>query len=307
MRRAEGRRLAARQPPDELARQFLKHLEAARNASPHTLRAYRRALEQFRRSLGAKSWRAATAEDYRRHLFSLSVSGASRATIRASFAALRSFGNFLEERGILQGNPAAAVRLPKLEKRLPVFLTSSQVEALLAAPLAQPKTRQATSWQALRDAAIWELFYSTGIRVAELAGLDVRDLDPIAENIRVMGKGGKQRVVPVGEPALEAISRYRAAASVHSGPLFINKSRRRLSCRAVDAAMKKHLAAAGLPADITPHKLRHTFATHMLDAGADLRSVQELLGHASLSTTQIYTHVTAERLRRAYDAAHPRA
>ena len=160
---------------------------------------------------------------------------------------------------------------------------------------------------ASRDEAIFELFYSSGIRLAELVRLDVRDLDPISETVRVFGKGAKERICPVGLPALEAISRYRHKAGVHAGPLFINKSQRRLSARSVWLAMKKYLRESGLPADFSPHKLRHSFATHLLDNGADLRSVQSLLGHASLSTTQIYTHVTAERLKRAYSRAHPRA
>ncbi len=160
---------------------------------------------------------------------------------------------------------------------------------------------------ASRDEAIFELFYSSGIRLAELVRLEVRDLDPISETVRVFGKGAKERICPVGSPALEAISRYRHKAGVHAGPLFINKSQRRLSARSVWLAMKKYLRESGLPADFSPHKLRHSFATHLLDNGADLRSVQSLLGHASLSTTQIYTHVTAERLKRAYSRAHPRA
>ena len=160
---------------------------------------------------------------------------------------------------------------------------------------------------ASRDEAIFELFYSSGLRLAELVGLEVRDLDPISETVRILGKGAKERICPVGRPALEAISRYRHKAAVHAGPLFINKSHGRLSARSVWLAMKKYLRESGLPADLSPHKLRHSFATHLLDNGADLRSVQSLLGHASLSTTQIYTHVTAERLKRAYASAHPRA
>jgi len=181
------------------------------------------------------------------------------------------------------------------------------MEVLLENPRSLEPTKQAPVWMATRDEAIFELFYSAGIRLSELTSLDVRDLDPISETVRVFGKGAKERICPVGQPALEAISRYRSMANVHAGPLFINKSRKRLSPRSVWLAMKKYLRAAGLPADLSPHKLRHTFATHLLDSGADLRSVQTLLGHASLSTTQVYTHVTAERLKRAYGSAHPRA
>jgi len=233
--------------------------------------------------------------------------GRARSSIRSTFAALRSFYQFLVVRNILETNILKAVDLPKLEKRLPKFLTVAQTGELLQQPRASDKTKQAPAWMAARDEAIFELLYSSGLRLSELVGLDVKDVDPIGETVRVLGKGAKERICPIGNPALEAVSRYRSQANVHSGPLFLNKSRRRLSPRSVWLAMKKYLAASGLPADLSPHKLRHSFATHLLDAGADLRSVQTLLGHANLSTTQIYTHVTAERLKRAYASAHPRA
>jgi site-specific recombinase XerD len=159
----------------------------------------------------------------------------------------------------------------------------------------------------LRDAAILELFYSSGLRLAELASLNVADLDIYTESVRILGKGRKERVCPVGLPALEAVSRYRAAANVQTGPLFINKSRRRISPRSIWLILKRYLRHTSIPIAVSPHKLRHSFATHLLDGGADLRSVQALLGHASLSTTQIYTHVTVERLKKAYADAHPRA
>ena len=157
------------------------------------------------------------------------------------------------------------------------------------------------------DAAVLELFYSSGLRLSELAALDVADVDLYTESVRVFGKGRKERVCPVGLPALEAIQRYRAAAKVHGGPLFINKTRRRISPRSIWLIVRRYLRFTTIPISISPHKLRHSFATHMLDRGADLRSVQALLGHASLSTTQIYTHVTVERLKKAYAEAHPRA
>lgn len=234
-------------------------------------------------------------------------SQAARRSIRLAFSALRGFFDFLVLRKIVPTNVARTVELPKTEKSLPQFLTTSQVETLLGEPRKVPKPKQAPSWMAARDEAVFELFYSTGMRLSELVALDVADLDPITESVRVFGKGAKERLCPVGGPALEAVSRYRREAGVHAGPLFLNKSRRRLSARSVWLAMKKYLRAAGLPASLSPHKLRHSFATHLLDNGADLRSVQTLLGHASLSTTQIYTHVTTERLKRAYDQSHPRA
>ena len=233
--------------------------------------------------------------------------GQSRATIRLSFAALRSFYNHLAERNVITANVLKLVSLPKLQKTLPQFLTVPQVTVLMDQPAKRTKSKQAPSWMAARDMAILELFYSSGLRLAELSSLDVRDLDPIGETIRVMGKGSRERIVPVGSLALEALSRYRHQAGIQTGPLFLNKSRKRLGHRSIWLLLKAYVREAGLPATLSPHKLRHSFATHLLDNGADLRSVQSLLGHASLSTTQIYTHVTTERLKRAYAAAHPRA
>ncbi len=233
--------------------------------------------------------------------------GRARSTIRLVFSALRSFYHFLVTRNHLKNNVLLDINLPKPEKQLPRFLTHSQVNSLLTTPRKGHQTKQAPAWAAIRNEAIFELFYSSGLRLAELVSLEVRDVDTISETVRVLGKGAKERICPVGRPALNAISRYCREARVHAGPLFINKSRSRLSGRSVWLAMKKYLREAGLPSDLSPHKLRHSFATHLLDNGADLRSVQSLLGHASLSTTQIYTHVTTERLKRAYLSAHPRA
>jgi site-specific recombinase XerD len=201
----------------------------------------------------------------------------------------------------------AEVNLPKLERQLPVVLTLAQIEQLLELPHHVPREKQAPAWLPQRDAAILELFYSTGLRLSELADLDVGNLDALSDTVRVLGKGSKERLVPIGSHALKAIESYRNAAKVTEGPLFVSKLRTRLSTRSINNLLKKYLALSDIPFNVTPHKLRHSFATHLLDAGADLRSVQALLGHSSLSTTQIYTHVTRERLREAYDRAHPRA
>lgn len=294
-------------PDDPLAPAYLDHLRHERNASPRTVDNYDRALHAAAEFLGEKSWRAATADDFRAYLFAQIKRERSRATIRLEFAALRSFYRFLCERKGLEANPLMAVSLPKADKRLPVFLTTTQIEALLRAPHETKPEKQAPSWMPWRDAAILELFYSSGLRLSELAALDVRDLDPYNETVRVLGKGSKERIVPVGEPALEAIQQYRSRAKVQAGPLFLSKLRKRLGVSAIWSMVKKYLRLAQIPVPASPHKLRHSFATHLLDAGADLRSVQSLLGHASLSTTQIYTHVTTERLKKAYDKAHPRA
>jgi site-specific recombinase XerD len=201
----------------------------------------------------------------------------------------------------------AEVQLPKQERSLPVVLSIAQIDDLLGVPLRLPPDKKSPPWLPLRDVAILELFYSCGLRISELLALDVKDLDFIGETVKVRGKGAKERIVPIGGPAINAIQRYRQDAAVTSGALFLSKRRTRITQQAVDLLLRKYLKHSGIPFSISPHKLRHSFATHLLDAGADLRSVQALLGHSSLSTTQIYTHVTRERLKQAYDDAHPRA
>ena len=294
-------------PADRLTEQFLEHLEVERNVSPLTLTNYRHALESFRKTVAQPAWKDLRADHFRRYLFEQMKAGLAKPTVRLHFAALRTFYRFLVERRGLKDNPLKQVQLPKLDRGLPVVLSRKQIDALLAAPMAMEKSDRAPVWMPRRDAAILELFYSSGLRLAELASLTVRDVDIFNETVRVMGKGRKERIVPVGALALEALQKYRQAACVDVGPLFINKSRKRISTRSVWLSMRRYLAFAEIPMTVSPHKLRHSFATHLLDAGADLRSVQSLLGHASLSTTQIYTHVTTERLKKAYDDAHPRA
>ena len=292
---------------DRLLESFLESFEVENNASPRTLYNYRHALEMFRAHPGIPAWKECQADHFRSYLFHCMKQELSRATIRLHFAAFRSYYKFLVQRHGLKDNPLKEVQLPKAEKKLPVVLTAKQVIELLEAPLKLEKEGQAVPWAAARDVAIMELFYSSGLRLSELAALNVASVDPYSESVRVLGKGRKERVVPVGALALKAIQVYRHQSGVQSGPLFINKSRKRLSTRTVLAMMKKYQAATSIPISLSPHKLRHSFATHLLDAGADLRSVQTLLGQASLSTTQIYTHVTVERLKKAYNDAHPRA
>ena len=292
--------------PDPLAEEFLRYLANERNASPRTLKAYRHALTSFRAE-NKTSWKKSTADDFRNYLFAIMKRGHARSYVRLQFSALRTFYQFLAARKRLRHNPVREVQLPKMEKKLPLVLTRQQVDELLTAPTREPKSRSAPSWMPLRDVAIMELFYSSGLRLSELAALDVADVDPYTESVRVFGKGRKERVCPVGLPALEAMQKYRAAANVHTGALFINKARKRMAVRSVWLVLKRYVRYTSIPISMSPHKLRHSFATHMLDRGADLRSVQALLGHASLSTTQIYTHVTVERLKKAYADAHPRA
>jgi integrase/recombinase XerC len=298
--------LSAQHSRDPIAEEFLRYLAVERNASPRTLKAYRQSLEAFR-AANKTPWKKCNPEDFRNYLFAIMKREQARSYIRLQFSALRTFYRFLTERKGLRRNPVRELQLPKIDKKLPLVLTRQQIEELLAAPMKITKKRAAPIWMPSRDVAIMELFYSSGLRLSELTALDIADVDLYTESVRVLGKGRKERVCPVGFPALEAISRYRAAANVHSGPLFINKLRRRISARSIWLILKRYLRHTSIPISISPHKLRHSFATHLLDRGADLRSVQALLGHASLSTTQIYTHVTVERLKKAYADAHPRA
>jgi integrase/recombinase XerC len=292
---------------DALAEEFLRYLEVERNSSPRTVANYRLALEDFRAQKEVRSWKNCKADDFRDYLFELMKKGQARSYVRLQFSAFRTFYRFLVERKDLRKDPVRELQLPKPEKKLPLVLTRNQIEELLTAPLRAPKERSAPTWMPMRDAAILELFYSSGLRLAELASLNVADLDVYTESVRVLGKGRKERVCPVGAPALEAVSRYRSVANVQRGPLFLNKLRRRISTRSIWLILKRYLRHTSIPIAVSPHKLRHSFATHLLDGGADLRSVQALLGHASLSTTQIYTHITVERMKKAYGEAHPRA
>ena len=294
---------------DPLEEDFFRFLDTERTSSALTLRNYRAALLSYRSFRGEKftNWRDASVDDFRAWLFSMMKENLSRATIRLRFAAVRSFYKFLVHRRGLAKSPAADLQLPKAERKLPVVLNISQMEELLSLPNKMQGEKPKIAWLAARDTALLELFYSCGLRISELRMLDVRDIDFISESCRVMGKGSKERIIPIGGPALAALQRYRQAAAITSGPIFLSSRKTRITQQAIDLLLKKYLSASSIPFAISPHKLRHSFATHMLDAGADLRSVQSLLGHASLSTTQIYTHVTRERLRKAYDTAHPRA
>ena len=243
----------------------------------------------------------------------------SRVAIQLRMSALRSFYKFLVRQGVTAQSPIKNLALPKPEKRLPKFLTVEQMLALLAAPL-RPLEKQKkgrigrpiVARTCYRDVAILETIYSCGLRISELCGLNAVDVDRGERLVRVRGKGKKERLVPIGEAAMKAIENYwRMVDPAPSGnvPVFLSETHpaAALKPRILQQRLKQHLAAAGLDPHLTPHKLRHSYATHLLDAGADLRSVQELLGHAHLATTQVYTHLTTERMKRAYDQAHPRA
>ncbi len=303
---------------------FFQHLATDRGVSKNTERNYRQALVDFcawhqqERDTQPK-WDQLQRDDFRSYLRFLGRKNLARATIQLRFSALRTFFKYLVRQGHVRSSPIRNLSLPKVGRRLPKFLTSKQVDDLLAAPQkllaggpADKPGRARATLLCRRDVAILETIYSCGLRISEVCGLQAQDLDWHEGLIRVRGKGKKERLVPIGKPALTAIRDYWHLLPQLPGgqsPVFFASSRRSrpVSARDLQLRLKKYLALAGLDPHLSPHKLRHSYATHLLDAGADLRSVQELLGHAHLVTTQVYTHVTTERLKRAYDQAHPRA
>ena len=319
---------------DTWIKQFLTHLATDRGASDNTKRNYRQALDEFWRWYEKERqsrpvWKKLERDDFRGFVRSLGRKrlrraavgrqGLSRASVQLQFSALRTFYKFLIRQGLVATTPIKGLALPKREKRLPRYLTTRQMKDLLEAPLkclAEPKRkspgRPVSKAACYRDVAILETIYSCGLRVSELCGLVADDIDWNEQVVRVRGKGKKERLVPIGAHALEAIQKYwNLLRQLPSGTarVFVVEKQRPGPVNPINLArrLKKYLALAGLDPALTPHKLRHSYATHLLDAGADLRSVQELLGHAHLATTQVYTHVTTERLKKAYDAAHPRA
>jgi integrase/recombinase XerC len=316
--------MANESPAEKWIQKFLAHLATDRGASVYTQRNYRQALVEFTRwhlteRKSPPVWEKLQRDDFRGFVRFLGRNNLSRAATQLRFSALRTFYKFLIRHGGAESSPIKNLSLPKLEKRLPKFLTKQQMEALLIAPfelLKIQKTKKAgrpvSQIAALRDVAVLETIYSCGLRVSELCGLRVDDVDWSEQIVRVRGKGKKERLVPIGKPALMAIQDYWNTFKQPPGgvlPIFFSETKKRAPLAPVQLArrLKQFLAIAGLDPGLTPHKLRHSYATHLLDAGADLRSVQELLGHAHLVTTQVYTHVTTERLKKAYDAAHPRA
>ena len=283
---------------------FINYLKVEKNASPHTITNYSFDLNSFGQFLGDKDISGLDHLAFRRYLAEMRAKNYSKRTIARKLAALRSLFRFLYREGYIKTNPITAVFTPKLDKKLPKFLDVGKVTKLIQAP------SEATAG-GLRDRAILETLYSTGIRVSELVGLDIDDVDFISGVVKVLGKGSKERMAPIGETALGAIRRYLdkrgERRAREKDAVFLNKSGTRLTDRSVRRVVDKYIRICCMEEHISPHSLRHSFATHLLDRGADLRSVQELLGHMNLSTTQIYTHVTTERLKAVYDKAHPRA
>jgi integrase/recombinase XerC len=292
---------------EEALAEFLRYLALERNASEHTVKSYREDLTQAIDFLTAKLGKATpdrlTTRIMRAYLAWLHEQGYAKTTIARRIAAVRSWCRFLCRQGTLKNNPAEGLRGPRQDKKLPNFLSPDDLTKLLATPAADTAL-------GCRDRAILETLYSAGVRVSELTGLNLEDVDLHDGCATVRGKGKRERLVLLGEECRDALRdwlKIRDGLARTASALFINKNGTRLTSRSVGRLLQKYLAQAGLDPRASPHTLRHSFATHLLDAGADIRSVQELLGHRSLTTTQVYTHVTTVRLKESYHKAHPRA
>jgi len=293
-----------------LTERFANYLVVERNFSPHTLRSYTEDLQQFVAFLAEQyphlptHPHAVDTKIIRGYLADLRAHGYAPSSIARKLASLRSFFRYLLREDLVTANPVTAVRGPKQDRRLPLFLSDQEIVSLLSAP-------PSDTVLGLRDRALLETLYSTGIRVSELVGLELADLDIDDGMVVVRGKGRRERLSPLGSCALQAIRKYlavsRPGGKRRANAVFLNKNGQRLSTRSIRRILDKYLRLLGLDSRCSPHTLRHSFATHLLDRGADIRSVQELLGHRSLSTTQIYTHVTTEQMSKRYAAAHPRA
>ncbi|MDA1081468.1 MAG: tyrosine recombinase XerC [Gemmatimonadetes bacterium] len=299
--------------------EFLEHLAKERDVSPNTVKAYSRDLAEFTEFLGPYfgegewGWERVDRLAMRAFLAHLSRRGLARRSAARALSAVRSFYSWMNRQDLVADNPAATVGTPKLERYLPGHLDRGQIEMLFSAL----QTRAAGGrYQDVRNLAILELFYSAGLRVSELRGISRPDLDLLAGMVKVRGKGRKERIVPVGDHAQRALREYervrdqlcaRLGPGVDRTAVFLSARGKRMSVRSIQVSVTKWLSQVDEGAGLSTHSLRHSFATHLLDAGADLRAVQELLGHASISTTQIYTHTSVERLKRVHRQAHPRA
>jgi len=293
-------------------REFVTFLEKERNDSPHTVKAYARDLEAFATFCndyygGPWTWGGVDRLAVRGFLASEQRRGVAKRSVARALSALRTFYRFLNATRDLEVNPARAARTPKLERTLPAYLDRAEMEMLFTEAEARA---EAGGFREARDLAMLEMFYSSGMRLSELAGLNDGDVDLVSDQVKLRGKGKKERIVPVGSRARAALRKYvqyrdRLFRGAHA--VFVNQRGRRISARGIQLAMKRLFSTLARGTQLHVHALRHSFATHLLDAGADLRSVQELLGHASLGTTQVYTHTSVERLKKVYHQAHPRA
>jgi len=280
---------------------FLSYLDIEKNYSSHTILNYSVDLNEFFVFLGDIDIQKVNYIHLRRFLANLKAKQLRPRTLARKLSSLRSFFRFLHREGLMKDNPAALLMTPKLDKTLPKFLSEKEMNEFVESP-------KLDTLAGRRDRAIFETLYSCGLRVSELVGLDVESIDYISNIVKVMGKGKKERLVPIGDKAIAAIRDYLdGRKKTDKKALFLNKNGTRLTDRSIRNIINKHIRRTSLAMEVSPHVLRHSFATHLLNRGADLRAVQELLGHVNLSTTQIYTHVTTERLKNIYDRAHPRA
>lgn len=300
---------------NEAMQQFGEYLKGEKNASLHTLKNYLGDLRQFADFLqqrypgtlqaGLKGLPQIDPAVLRVFLSDL-FKGHGATSVARKLSTLRTFFNYCARQGWVQNNPAKEIKSPKIPKRVPKFLTIDEIMALLSAPRSSGNLE-------IRDKAILELFYASGLRLSELVGLNVEDIQLVDKTVRIVGKGDKERMVPIGEKAVASLRVYiekRGNMSIPNAThqaMFLNKLGGRLSARAIERLLDKYLKRAGIQKKVTPHVLRHTFATHMLNQGADMRGIQELLGHSSLSTTQRYTHVELDKLTEVYDKTHPKA
>lgn len=297
---------------------FLTHLDKERNVSPHTLKAYARDCSEFIEFLteyyGGQpwSWDGVDRLAMRGFMARLTKRGLSKRSIARALAAVRGLYRYLADSEMVAANPARAVGTPKAERHLPGYLDRSQIDALFRLV----EARAAATFTDARNAAILEVFYSTGMRLSELQGLNRADIDAVSQQVKVRGKGRKERIVPLGDHATRALRTYERKrdelavalrGKIDKNAMFLGRTGKRLTTRGVQKIVGGYLDAVAAEAGLSTHSLRHSFATHLLDGGADLRAVQELLGHASVSTTQIYTHTSVERLKEVYRKAHPRA
>ena len=288
---------------DKYIEKFMRYMEIEKNYSPHTLLNYKLDLNDFKKFCGQIDLEKIDYLLLRKYLAVLKEKNLGNRTVGRHLSALRSFFRFLCREGYLKTNPILMLSSPKLDKHLPSFMTEEEVTKLIESALPKDSNDEL----GLRNRAILETFYSSGLRISELVFLSLDDVDFISGIVKAMGKGKKERVVPIGEAALTAIRKYLDKRKKQSNAVFLNKNGKRISTRGVRDVVEKYLKSAGIRHGISPHTFRHSFATHLLNRGADLRTVQELLGHANLSSTQIYTHLTTEKLKNVYDKAHPHA
>ncbi len=288
---------------DKYIEKFMRYLEIEKNYSQHTLINYLIDLKDFSKFCGALDLEKIDYLFLRKYLAVLKEKSLGNRSVGRHLSALRSFFRFLSREGYLKSNPILMLSSPKLDKHLPSFMTEEEVAKLIESAFA----KDADDIFGLRDRAILETFYSSGLRISELVGLSLDDIDFISSIVKAFGKGKKERIVPIGDAALGAIRKYLDKRKKPNNAVFLNKNGKRISTRGVRDIVEKYLKSAGIQHGVSPHTFRHSFATHLLNRGADLRTVQELLGHANLSTTQIYTHLTTDRLKSVYDKAHPHA